>query len=281
MQECKKRLHLSRVAGRFSALFFIFTALCIFDALQTMIRHEFNQIDIVAGEHVYITGNMPQGKTSIDDIVIRIEGYDALEFELTEAFSGFWFGGKMWRAKIYAPVALINTRATLIVEDLWEEQDSAGNTVFRQNPTLIYPIYIWKDYAAKNATATSFFIRLTSIHPFFLGVCGVAFAISFAFFQWYIFRKADKILIAKGIYFIHGIKKDGQNTRVLFVFPQNTALVEKTPVVLMDNKLNRQNTGEVIELNKGNGVAGVLEKTPPPKYGWFLCSLETFNKLFL
>ncbi len=276
IHESRKILRLSRLVSRISALFFIFTVFCIFDALQTMMRHEYNQIDIVAGEKVYITGSMPQGKDSIDDIVIHIEGAESVQFELVESFSGFWFGGKMWRGRIYTPVSLVNTKVVLTVEDMWEETDSAGKIVLRQNPTLIYPVYIWKDQAAKNATDNSFFVRFVGTHPFFLGVSSAAIAIAFAFAQWLIFRNVDKKLVACGYYFVHGTKNANKVYSAIFTPRAESNFTLGSQVVLLDRDLHKKTEGKIAELNKTAGVAICSPEGAIPQYGWFLCSVDDF-----
>ncbi len=118
LESGRKYLSSSRIAGKISACIFLVAALAVVDGLQTLIRHEFNEISIVPGETLAITGMMPQNATSHSELAVEMEGLAGISFEPTEAFKGFWMGGNMWRANLKADAKAAPGKGTLTVVDM-------------------------------------------------------------------------------------------------------------------------------------------------------------------
>ena len=73
----KAQLDVSRLLGRVSAWIFLLASIAVLDALQSLVRHEFNSIDLVPGETVQLSGMMPSGAASHTDLDVRIEASPA------------------------------------------------------------------------------------------------------------------------------------------------------------------------------------------------------------
>ena len=269
MDRCKSTLATSRWLGLLSAVFFFTAAVGVVDALQTIVRQQFNQIDLVAGETITFTGNMPQGVTSVDAITATIEPPTGVTLRFTEAFSGFWLGGNMWRAEISMPANAPQGVVSVIINDIWTETTKLGETVHRQNPALIYPLHVWKDARAQDIGSGSYCKLYAGMPPLLVSAVAFAIAAIFGFFQWFIFRKADSKLMQEGYYFIHGIKRTDDKVLALVRLAKQKDIALDDAVVLYDNKLNKQGRGLIVELDEENAVAkftGALN----PRYGWFL-----------
>lgn len=272
MQGIRSQLALSRLLARLSALLFLLAAVGVVDALQSLARHEYNSVSMVGGDTVIITGNLPQGHEDHTTVAFSLESDLALTFEVTESFSGFWMGGKMWRGLLTAPRVDHETPGILTISDMWkqEELDAEGKPLLRQNPTLIYPIRVFPDEAALLASDASFFLRTFSISPFIIALCAAVAAILAGAAQWLTFRKADAELSRRGFSFVYGIRKNGDAVEALFLLPPEAQASAASPVDFFDTALNRQGSGTIATIDKRNAVAHPRQGGCIPKYGWFV-----------
>ena len=224
----KKNLVLSRWLGKTSAFFFILAALCVGDALQTLVRYEFNRIDIIPGEQLAVSGMMPYGVPTHKDLQVELVDLPGLAFEPVETYKGFWMGGNMWRANVAASPDIASLHAdepspwagkATIVDILLVPKEPAATATPEggpprerewvpgdQNPAQIYTIYVWPTAAARQAADLSFSRRLTGLPAFGLGFAMLGLALLAGVGNWFMFGRAESGLARHGIYVIHGIK---------------------------------------------------------------------------
>jgi len=129
-------------------------------------------IELIPDSRYQISGPMPPKTEAIKDFVIDGQPKDGSVRLLPEAvFSGYWFGGSMWRGLIVVDPSAREGSFALSVKDRFGE---------KQNPSLVFTIKIWPDQTTLNAHSASFLTRKTGRSPYFfvvgLALCGFAAA---------------------------------------------------------------------------------------------------------
>ena len=135
LAECKALLDRSRLAGRISAFIFLLAALAVVDGLQTLMRHEFNRVDIIPGEQISVSGMLPYGVEKHTDLDVEITGEAGISFTPIEVYKGFWMGGKMWRADITAAPDARPGKTIVTVVDYPPVKKEAGGKLAGQGKT--------------------------------------------------------------------------------------------------------------------------------------------------
>jgi len=141
------------------AMILLTAALAAFvDAMVGGLKGNSGVIELMPDSRFLISGPMPPRTEAIADFVIEGQSADdALQLIPEAIFSGYWFGGSMWRGVIAVSPDAHEGDHTIIVKDRYGE---------KQNPALVFKIRIWPDLATKNAHAPSFLIRNTGISPY-------------------------------------------------------------------------------------------------------------------
>ena len=307
LAESKALLARSRLFGKISAIIFILAALAVFDALQNLIRHEFNSINAVPGERILVSGMLPAKASSYKDIEVLLEGDPGVSFAPFESYKGFWMGGQMWRGElIIAPDAggehsgitmgasrnereNLPGRAVLTIVDylpLKKDASAPENTEEEfgpQNPALVYSVLIWPTEEARQAAAISLFRRYTGFPPFGVAVGAVLFAILVGVANWWTFGRAERGLAGHDVFFIHGIKDLGLATRKDKVKESGfkTAFARAgrpfalgDEVALLDRDWREQSRGEIVEVTNIKAFALFPQDGVNPQYGWLVTRID-------
>ena len=299
----RKSLVRSRMLGKLSACIFLLAALAVVDGLQTLMRHEFNEISLIPGETVVMSGMMPQNATTHGDLIVEMEGLSGLTFTPTDSFKGFWMGGNMWRADLTASATAAPGKGSLTVVDmvplkkvgkavLHDEdsprgqvaapadpsggngtEDSEGKgaeTIIGQNPTLVYSVVIWPTPADLQAAEHSFIRRFTGIAPFAAAAAAAGLAFLFGIANFIFFARAEARLAAHCIYFIHGIKAQADGSlHASFAHAGKNEFSAGDPVILYDTRWREHGRGVIVNKDRFKGFAGFSPQTPP-RYGWLV-----------
>jgi hypothetical protein len=152
--------------------------LSLADALIGGIRGGSGPIALTPGVQYAISGPLPPRTESIKQFVITGQPEDSSVRLVPETiYSGYWFGGSMWRGHIVVDSSAQEGDHVISVKDSYGE---------KQNPTLVFTVRIWPDQATLNANSPSRLIRWTGTNPFlvafFLTLAGmVAGAANFVF----------------------------------------------------------------------------------------------------
>lgn len=287
LADSKARLARSRLLGRVSAFIFLLAALAVLDALQTLVRHEFNSLDLVPGETVLLSGMMPEKAKEFSDLEVLIEGAPDILFTPVETYKGFWMGGFMWRAELTVQSGAKPGKAVLTIVDIVKPPSGGGSKDERdrsilyggmQNPALVFSISIWPSEAERRAADTSLFRRFTGFPAFGVAAVAVLLAIAFGIANWRVFSKAESGLARHGIFFIHGVK-DVQAAREQNgpqAAPGYKAAFARAGqpftrgdlVILYDKDWQEQGRGRIVEVDKIKAHALFPHDGVRPKYGW-------------
>lgn len=304
------RTSLIRLWGKISAVLFIMAVLFVLDGLQALARHDFNRFDLIPGETTYISGMLPEGVTSHEDLEIRMEGSTGVTVRPFQSFKGFWLGGQMWRAEIAVPASAAPGVGSLTVIDLVRATrkltpDAAAETLTAgssqgangavhtesspdpaseelplvQNPTLVYSVVIWADAAARQSAEKSFTRRLIGVSSFWPAGVTAVLAILAGIQGWVTFSKVEKSLAGEGLYIVHGVKKPGavspsgytvDHWQALCAYYDDASLELGDTVSLYDSAAVYQGQGVVREMKSESFMAEFPVEGTVPVYGWII-----------
>jgi hypothetical protein len=136
--------------------------LALADALVGGLGGSQGLIELTPGNRYQISGPMPPRTEEIKDFVINGQPGDGSVRLLPEAvFTGYWFGGSMWRGFIEVADSAHESTSVIAVNDRFGE---------KQNPALVFKVQIWPDEATLNAHSSSFLTRKTGYSPYFFAV---------------------------------------------------------------------------------------------------------------
>lgn len=294
LDRAKFLLARSRLLGRVSAFIFLLAAFAVLDGLQTLVRHEFNSIDLVPGESVLVSGMMPAGAKSHEDLVVEIDGDPGLTFTPLETYKGFWMGGHMWRAELKAAPDMRPGAATVTVVDVikpdiaegqsYDDRDRAILFGGKQNPALVHGITVWASESQRRAADDSLFRRFTGIQPFVLAGLCVFLALVAGLGNWLVFCRAESALAEHGVFVIHGVKDmavavkqalPGQRIlatsglRVAFSRLGKTFDIGED-MLLMNREWQAQAEGRILDVERLKAHALFPEDGVRPRYGWLV-----------
>lgn len=119
-------------------------------------------IELIPDSRFAISGPLPPRTEAIKDFVIEGLPADGSIRLVPEAiFSGYLFGGAMWRGAIVVGPHAREGSHVFSVKDKYGE---------KQNPTLVFKVRVWPDIAARNANSPSRLTRLTGRSPFHIAL---------------------------------------------------------------------------------------------------------------
>ncbi len=145
-------------AGLLAMVLLVAALLSLADALVGGLKGSKGVIELIPGDSFAISGPMPPRTEAIRDFVIDGEPADgSVRLIPTTVFSGFWFGGAMWRGTIEIGLEARAGRYLIRVKDQHGEN---------QNPALVFSIQIWPNRTERNAHSPSFLTRTTGHSPF-------------------------------------------------------------------------------------------------------------------
>jgi hypothetical protein len=149
-------------AGILAMLLLVGALVSMADALRGGFLGGGGLIELLPGNRYLISGPMPAKTTVIKDFIIDGQQADGSVRLVPEAvYSGYWFGGAMWRGAIVIDPTAREGNYELKVKDSFGE---------KQNPTLVFKVKVWPDQATLNANAPSFLTRKTGRSPFFIAL---------------------------------------------------------------------------------------------------------------
>lgn len=141
---------------------FLCALTALVDAMVGGLAGNSGTIELIPGERFQISGPMPQKTETLADFVIEGEPEDGAVQLLPEAiFSGYWFGGAMWRGVIVATASPQTDTVVIRVRDRFGE---------KQNPALVFTVKVYPDVASKQRHSPSLLMRHSGINPFSIAV---------------------------------------------------------------------------------------------------------------
>jgi hypothetical protein len=151
-----------RRAGILAMVLLTGALLSLADALIGGFKGSQSAIELIPDSRFLISGPMPAKTEAIKDFIIDGQPADGSVRVIPEdVFSGYWFGGAMWRGAIVVAPEAREGDHVITVKDPFGE---------KQNPTLVYKVRIWSDLAALNAHSPSRLTRMTGRSPYLFAV---------------------------------------------------------------------------------------------------------------
>ena len=292
LSQARSVLFRARFIGYISAFFFAVAFGAAVDSLQSLVRHEFNAINLVPGETIIISGMMPADAETYEDLEIIIEGESesGLTFIPLADYRGFWFGGNMWRGELSADLGMRPGHAVLTIKEViplpGDKDASKGldarerSILFggRQNPALVFGITVWSSAAERQANDTSLFRRYTGFPAFGALIVGFILAVSVGIFNWRVYGRAENALAEHGIFLIHGVKilaAPDAGSQALSGYRAAFARVDRSfargeEVVLLDRTWKEQSRGRIMETDPIKAFALFPQGGIRPQYGWMI-----------
>ncbi|MBU1564031.1 MAG: hypothetical protein KJ630_00210 [Proteobacteria bacterium] len=147
-----------KLSGILAMILLVAALMAFVDAMIGGLSGNSGTIALIPGSRFLISGPMPPKTEAIAHFVIEGQPADDSLRLIPEAiFSGYWFGGSMWRGAIVVSPDARDGNYTLVVKDRFGE---------KQNPALVFTVRIWPDLATQNAHSPSFLTRKTGLSPF-------------------------------------------------------------------------------------------------------------------
>jgi hypothetical protein len=147
-------------AGILAMVLLVAALLSLVDALVGGFMGGQRLIELIPDSRYAISGPMPPKTEAIKDFIIEGQQPNGSTRLVPEAiYSGYLFGGSMWRGAIVVDPAAREGSYEFKVKDRFGE---------KQNPTLVFKVKVWPDQATLNAHSKSLLIRLTGRKPFFV-----------------------------------------------------------------------------------------------------------------
>lgn len=225
------------------------------DGLQALMRADFNQVDVVVGRNVPVSGAMPLDAKDHTQIRSSIEGNADLHFKALTSFKGFWFGVPMWRGELEAGLAAAPGRALLTIHDMVPAKNVDKNaTIMVQNPTQIYSVNVWSTERELQAAHLSLGRRLTGYSGLVLAGCAALAAIGLGVLHSFRYHRVQRALAARRIFFLLTVFKCAEGFRAAFS-PEGR-----------EKELRAGQDVELIDMRGRVLGRGVLKECGPKKY---------------
>lgn len=217
------------------------------DSLTSRFREKFNVIPIVAGASEELTGLMPEGAKTINDLDIFL-GSDKLSLEVHESYSGFWFGGEMWRATLRvaadSPVSAFDLRI------------KTRNSI-KQQPDLVYRVDVFPDIRSLNLAGASFTARILGVSPVRLSLYLLPALVVLLAMNYLIGLASDRILLRQGFAEVFMVRANGGNAELAFGLGTAHGAAVGRSVAVLDKTGREFATAEIIAVLPKDSVASL------------------------
>jgi hypothetical protein len=181
---------LQRLSGRVAMILLGLALLSVFDGLRDGFLGSSGQIRLIPGEQYLLSGPMPPKTDRIGDFVIEGSAPDgSLRLVPEGVFTGFMFGGGMWRGHLDVDAYARPGSYEIRVRDRFGE---------KQNPALIFKVRVFADDRERRAASPSFVVRRTGLDPRILGACLGVMGILMGCGNYLLGRKWHSMLVERG-----------------------------------------------------------------------------------
>lgn len=181
---------MQRLSGRVAMVLLTLALLCLFDGLRGGFLGSSGQIRLIPGERYLLSGPMPPKTDRIEDFVIEGVPVDgALRLVAEGVFTGFMFGGGMWRGYLDADMRAVPGNYEIRVRDRFGE---------KQNPALVFSVRVFAGPEDRRAASPSMVTRWFAVDPRLLAACLGALGILVGCGNFLLGRKWHSELVAHG-----------------------------------------------------------------------------------
>lgn len=156
---CRQTRQRQRLVGKVSALLLAVALLGLIDGLLAGMRAGSDQVEILSGQAVPLSGPSALKNPLNSDVQVRFTPENApLHFNLEGFFTGYWFGNGMWRGEVRAEPQAEPGSYELRLSFKGATAQSAQKFV----------LVVWADEEAQRAGSLSWIRRITGWNPFML-----------------------------------------------------------------------------------------------------------------
>lgn len=181
---------LQRLSGRVAMILLGLALLSVFDGLRDGFLGSSGQIRLIPGEHYLLSGPLPPKTDRIGDFIIEGMSPDGSVRLVPEGiFTGFMFGGGMWRGHLDVDASARPGSYEIRVRDRFGE---------KQNPALVFRVRVFADDRERRAASPSFVVRKAGVDPRILGACLGVVGILMGCGNYLLGRKWHSMLVAQG-----------------------------------------------------------------------------------
>ncbi len=180
---------LQRLSGVVAMICLSVSLATLFDGLRTGIFGS-SDVRLVPGEEYVVSGPMPPKTDQVRDFVIEgLPADGSLGLMPENVFTGYWFGGGMWRGRI---VANAHSRPGI---HLLKVRDKFGE---KQNPALIFTVRIFADMQDRRIHSPSYVMRWTGMDAYIFSAAFFAIGVLSAGANYMLGRKWRTVLAEHG-----------------------------------------------------------------------------------
>jgi hypothetical protein len=181
---------MQRLSGRVAMVLLTVALLCLFDGLRGGFLGSTGLIRLVPGERYLLSGPLPPKTERIEDFVIEGGPADgSLRLVAEGVFTGFMFGGGMWRGYLDADKHTVPGTFEIRVRDRFGE---------KQNPALVFSVRVYAGAEERRAASPSLVTRWVAVDPRLLAACLGALGILVGCGNFLLGRKWHSELVAHG-----------------------------------------------------------------------------------
>lgn len=245
-----------QLVGRISGFLLTIALIALFDGLLAEMRSGHQQLNLLPGETVTVSGPVALKNPLHSDLVARFApDSSSLRFQLEGFFTGYWFGSGMWRGQIEAAPDAEPGRFFLRISFRGASVQNAQQ----------YELNVYANAHAMQAASLSFICRFTGINPFLLavycGVCGIILGIVTYCFG----RQFTRLLHTLGLVQIYS--HNTADAVIHCLVPKDMAPPPGNDRMILTGDGTVVGEARVISWQKGKLKLKLLEQSAPPPNG--------------
>ncbi len=181
---------LQRLTGFVAMVLLGLALLCVFDGLRDGFLGSSGQIRLISGEQYLLSGPLPPKTDRIEDFIIEGAAADgSVRLVPIGIFTGFMFGGGMWRGHLDVDTHAKAGSYEIRVRDRFGE---------KQNPALIFNVRVFADAQERQASSPSVVMRWISLDPRIVAACLGVLGILVGCTNFLLGRKWHSLLVEHG-----------------------------------------------------------------------------------
>ncbi len=238
----KKRV--ARVAAGFSILFALFTL----DSSVAYLREPSNTLELLPGQSSSLLGPLAPGAEGVSGMTYESTS-ERVSLALEEVVTGFWFGGKMWKATLgVAPDTAPGTYKIVVF----------GKVDSRKIKANTFDVVVYRDQAAKQAGAKSLLMRLSGLNSMILAIGSFVLMLVCCACLYFMSGVRDRLMAQQGEAEVYHVKRDKDGASVYFGLGAVHGIKAGARLVLMDERRRpvEEITVDSVDLKDARARAG-------------------------
>lgn len=179
-----------RLCGQIGCALMLLLLAALIDGMVAGGLKDPNRLDVLPGQTVSLSEQLPRGAEKLNDIVLRPSD-PRIALHLKETYSGFWMGGAIWRAEAMLPQDL--PVGEYKVAALYAANGTAPS------PPQSFTLRVHPDQRAIQAASGSLTTRTLGLSPYLFALCLLGLAILPMAASFVLTRRIAQALRAAGM----------------------------------------------------------------------------------